>query len=596
MCLHAYESTPLDGDWKFHWGDDPYWFEMAFDDSQWQHLTPPISIRQQHGQATTGWYRLRFDAFVDVTEPQTLVIEHLRHADETWINGIKVGGEGRFSEHWQWPWVNPQQLMRMYYLPPGFLQPHNNLLAIKVSAGIGPAWGAQFPGGVGILKDRVYLGEPDDMQLLYQQHIVQSSAVDAVFFALGLAHVLLIVFLLRNNLNQFIEFKWLFVSSVVLLAYSLGQDFFFINGFQKLPASVLFGVALLLTPTTVAMYFFSQYQNLAVRWVHALLSASLIIIVLLLLPVSTGYKVWIWYGWLLLAVLFWLYAVCMAVYAVYKGHLSAVTQLFAIVVFSLALLLEYWPHISWGHRNIQMGAILFCYAILFAYFQKLRNMRLNYKALSSRIVNVVDETNSKVARELHDSIGQYIASTKLQVQLLRQMGDNPHLAIIEEEVDNSTSGLRRLINGLHPAMIDRYDLKTLLEKESARMMSSFSVRISLQGDWPESFTSSTDHSESSIKLNMFRIFQEAVLNAVRHGHANNIDVLLQSAQKELSLEIRDDGQGFVVDARSAASDDSGFGFISLHERVALLNGEIHMHSQQNVGSVVVIKLPLIEHQ
>ena len=586
LVLQANELSPLDGAWKFSWGDDPQWSETDMDDSGWLHFNQMPVLRQLHSHPTTGWYRLRFDARVDINEPQALMIENLRHADEVWINGLRVGGEGRFLRPWQWGQVNPQRLLRVYALPPGFLQMQDNLVAIKVNIGFGDAWGAQFPGGVGLAGVDVSLGEPAALQAHYQKHIVQNSATDAVLFAFGLAHVLFVLFLLRNHLNQFIEFKWLLISSLCLLLYSSAQDFFYINNLQTFPAGTLYAMALLLTPAVIVMYFWSQYNSIRSVYVSVLLLLSLLSSLGLLLSFPGEAKVWFWYLWLLLSGLFLSYAVVIAIQAVREKRIGAWAQSLALSVFIFSLLADLWPGVFWGHRNIHMGSLVYCYAILFAYFQKIRTMRLNYKKLSSRIVNVVDEMNSKIARELHDGIGQYMASTKLQVQMLRQTTDNPHLAIIEEEVNNSTNGLRRLINGLHPAVVDRYALPELIDKECQRMMQVFPVHIDLHTE--------VSHAgfDDNTKLNVFRIFQESVLNAIKHGRSTVVKVNLQVSAEELMLAITDNGKGFEAGAPKAEHSMGGFGFISLHERVALLNGEIKINSQQHRGCVMRIRLPL----
>ncbi|WP_395376787.1 ATP-binding protein [Marinicella sp. W31] len=586
LTLQANESSVLDGVWKFHWGDEPNWSEVEINESDWHILNNTLSVRQQHAHPTTGWYRLRFDAFVDTNEPQALMIEHLRHADEVWVNGLRVGGEGQFLAPWQWGKTNPQKLLRVYTLPPGFLQPNDNVLAIKVTTGFGNAWGAQFPGGAGLMKGSVSLGEPHLLQPLYQKHIVKSSAIDAVLFAFGLAHVLFVLFLLRNNLNQFIEFKWLLASSLCFLVYSFAQDFFYINAFHGVPAGMFYAASLLLSPGVIVMYFWSQYNGVHRTYIYALLLLSALSSLGLLLPVSGNYKIWCWYFWLALAIFFLIYALRLVVEAIKQKRIGAWAQCLALCVFVLSLLMDIWPELFWGHRNIHVGSLIYRYAILFAYFQKIRTMRLNYKALSSRIVNVVDDMNSKMARELHDGIGQYMASTKLQVQILRQVADNPHLAIIEEEVNNSTSGLRRLINGLHPAVVDRYDLPMLIEKECDRMMQIFPVHIDLQTETPHAI------DDDNIKLNVFRIFQEAVLNAIKHGQSTDVEVYLQTSAKELVLNISDDGLGFDAGTQKKSHTEGGFGFISLHERVALLNGDIQIDSQQRQGCMMRIKLPL----
>ena len=76
---------------------------------------------------------------MDINEQQALLIEYIRHSDETWINGIRVGGEGTFEALWRFKETNPVGLVRVYELPAGFLKAKDNVLAIKVGIGFGNA-------------------------------------------------------------------------------------------------------------------------------------------------------------------------------------------------------------------------------------------------------------------------------------------------------------------------------------------------------------------------------------------------------------------------------------------------------------------------
>jgi signal transduction histidine kinase len=96
----------------------------------------------------------------------------------------------------------------------------------------------------------------------------------------------------------------------------------------------------------------------------------------------------------------------------------------------------------------------------------------------------------------------------------------------------------------------------------------------------------------NIKLNLFRIFQECVSNAIKHGKANTITVSLSIDKHLVLLSIQDDGCGYQLSTKNKLSDGGGLGFISLHERVALLNGQIDFDSLTNHGSSVRVVLPL----
>ncbi|HEB62596.1 MAG TPA: hypothetical protein ENI82_05530 [Bacteroidetes bacterium] len=144
------------------------------------------------------------------------------------------------------------------------------------------------------------------------------------------------------------------------------------------------------------------------------------------------------------------------------------------------------------------------------------------------------------------------------------------------------------MNGLHPAVIDKYTIYELLTRECARLESISSTKIKISGG--------AEYSEiilsKKIKLNIFRIFQECVSNAIKHGGAKTIEVFLSIDKYLVLMDIQDDGCGYQLSTHNKLTKSSGLGFISLHERVALLNGQIDFESSTDKGFNVRLVLPL----
>lgn len=139
---YALNKAPIEGQWKFQYGDNPNWSSPSLNDEHWPTIKIPSLLSQQHNQAITGWYRVRFDhPEIENKVSQALLIDYLRHADESWLNGQKIGGKGHFNKPWEFKYTNPQGLIRVYHIPPALLQAKDNVLAIKVSIGFAPAWG-----------------------------------------------------------------------------------------------------------------------------------------------------------------------------------------------------------------------------------------------------------------------------------------------------------------------------------------------------------------------------------------------------------------------------------------------------------------------
>lgn len=589
---YAFDKDIITGDWKFKYGDDITSSDVKIDDLNWDNVKLGDLLPQNSNRDIVGWYRVYFAAHIDISEQYSLIIENLRLSDETWINGIRVGGLGNFEQNWHFKHNNPQSLIRKYDLPAGFLNYENNLLAIKVSTGFGDAVGAAFPGGIGLGSGNIFLAELTHSNHYHHNKIVKTSSIDTFFLTMSLIELFILIFLIRNSVSNASEFKWLLITSVCLFIMGFGQDFFYIHNFSFINTNLLFILSLLLTPLVLVMYFESQFNCVIKQYGLALIVVFLISCVLIIYPnTNSQVKQYCWYIWMIMALSFVIYSLYFAILAVIRGRIGSIAQLIALITFMLLSLIHFFSKELWEHRNIQIGNLLYRYLILFAYFQKIRHIRLDFKQLSQRIVSIVDDINAKIARELHDGIGQHLASMKLHLKLFAS-NFNKHelqnLETIEKELQNSTLGLRQLITGLHPTIIEQYSVFESLNKEKSRMQNVYDINIDLQckSDSDDIILS------NNIKLNIFRIFQECTNNAIQHGRATTITVTLLIKKDYLIMNIIDDGHGFETSFKKIPSEDNGFGFISLNERVSLLNGEIDFKSQKKIGTIVKITLPL----
>lgn len=240
-----------------------------------------------------------------------------------------------------------------------------------------------------------------------------------------------------------------------------------------------------------------------------------------------------------------------------------------------------------GHRNIQFGSIVYRYAILFAYFQQLTHIRVDYKKLSIRTVNITDDVRRSIARELHDGIGQHLAAAKLQTNLaLHSEKMSQHLGHVISELENAVQGLRRLINGLHPVIIDQTDICNALAGECENIKKLYNVRVNLDA---QNVT-----LDKQAEIHVFRIFQECTFNAIKHGKATEIDSHISTRKDHIHMIISDNGTGFMTQDVKGLREDGGFGFISLQERITLLNGRLDITSEKGKGCTVKINFPLKE--
>ncbi len=585
--LRALEEIPLDGEWQF--AQDPVAnpAPRAAGGQRWTPIDVPAILPQRHGKSISGRYRLRFDLPRDVFSPNaqwSLVIDAIRHADEVWLNGRRIGGEGRFSPSWRFAATNPQGMMRVYDIPPGLLRHRDNLLLIRTKIGFGPAWGAMFPGGAGIISGGVSLVPKARAASLKRQRLLRDSVVDAVFITLGAIDLLVIVLLLGKARASVPEFKWLVVTSVLMLLGASGHDIFYTLGLD-IHAELLLMIALLGVPPSIALYFQAQYGLIGARALRIGIFLWLASSAAILLPVfGDGLKIIAWYCYSAIALASFVCALFCAIRGVREKRVAAKTQLLALVVYLLSIRTQWLPDVFFGHRNVQIGSLFYRYALLFAYFARVRQIQVDYRRLSQRVSRVADEVHSHLSRELHDGIGQKLASMKLQVQLAASSGDNARLRNIREELDSAIAALRGMLAGMHPYHLERHGLAAAIREEAAhinKMRDDLIIETRL-----DEITLETEQA-----LQLFRIFQEAVGNAIHHGKASRILIELKAGRERLLLRCSDNGEGFNVDAKLTEAK-KGLGLISLRERAALLDGELNIESGKGQGARISVIAPL----
>jgi signal transduction histidine kinase len=581
--VSAQRVSLLDEQWKFQLGDNPNWASPSFDDTKWANIQVPSILQQQHGKETKGWYRVHFDADIIKGSSQALFIEYIRHADETWLNGKKIGGKGHFEQPWQFTYTNPQGLARLYPIPKNLLKNKNNVLAIKTSIGFGSAWGAMFPGGAGIIDGDVYYDDLERLRNKYQQSVILTSTIDTLFLTLSFIDLFIIFFLLRFTLTNTREFKWLIVTSLFMFIGATGHDLLYLSNLD-IHLNLLLFIALVGTPISMAMYFWAQYRNISKRFITIIAVVWLLTVITLLAPIFPDHiKSTAWYVLSVLITCFFIYSFFCAYQGIVLKRPGAIAQLVALIFYLLLIRTQWLPDTFLGHRNIQLGSLIYRYALLFAYFQQISTTQIHYKKLLQKVVQVVEKVQHTIARDLHDGMGQHLASIKLQSQLAKREQKQEYLNNIASDVDTSMQELRRIVKGLAPIQIRNKSISDAINDESMRIESAYQVIISTD---IEPIDLSPDKA-----MHVFRIFQEVVRNSIQHGKATNIEISLRLDKNNLHLSVTDNGKGFDT-RKKVDNDEHGFGLISLSERAAILDAYMNIESIQGNGTWFYIKIPL----
>ena len=204
------------------------------------------------------------------------------------------------------------------------------------------------------------------------------------------------------------------------------------------------------------------------------------------------------------------------------------------------------------------------------------------RALSERIVQIHESERGRMARDLHDSVGQALAALQLDLQLLRSRTDDPVLvARALSACDEAMQSLRSVVYDLRPPELSASaDVRDVLRAYVER----FEIRTGV----PTSFRPSGQSlCSEEIATCLLRVLQEALTNVRRHAFAREVGVALRVEPSEVVLEIKDDGQGF-----DTSTSPRGRGLQGIHERCAFLGGKISLDSGPERGTRLEVHLPL----
>ncbi|MGE3498639.1 MAG: MEDS domain-containing protein [Candidatus Binatia bacterium] len=222
-------------------------------------------------------------------------------------------------------------------------------------------------------------------------------------------------------------------------------------------------------------------------------------------------------------------------------------------------------------------------------FAQVQRGRARLRRLSRDLVKTQEDERRRIARELHDEIGQALTALKLNLQTVEQAAgeDVPGLQESVAIAERALAQARDLSLGLRPSILDDLGLVAALRWYLNGHIQRAGIATS--------FTSKAVDERLPVEIETvcFRLAQEALTNIVRHARATRVAVDLHASDGVLHLTIRDDGIGFdVTAARRRARGGQSLGLLSMHERVGLVDGRLEIRSAPAGGTEVHAWLPI----
>ncbi len=211
------------------------------------------------------------------------------------------------------------------------------------------------------------------------------------------------------------------------------------------------------------------------------------------------------------------------------------------------------------------------------------------RQLSSRLLTLQDGERRRIARELHDSLGQYLTALKLNVDLMQQAPGHPELLPeIEQLVQQCISEVRTLSYLLHPPTIDAAGFASAASWFVDGFAQRSGIKVSL--DVP----SGVSRLSEAVEIALFRVLQEALTNVHRHSGASQAHVSVSTHAEEVVLEVRDDGRGISEEQLAnfhTTGAGMGVGLAGIRERAWELGGKLGLVSDGN-GTSVRVAIPV----
>jgi signal transduction histidine kinase len=210
------------------------------------------------------------------------------------------------------------------------------------------------------------------------------------------------------------------------------------------------------------------------------------------------------------------------------------------------------------------------------------------KALSDRLLLVQEEERTRIARELHDDLGQSLTALKMDVGGLLAMtppspASEPLRSRIMRTLDLTVTSVQRISSELRPSVLDDLGLFPAIEAEASRFEQRTGIECELS--LPDE---AELHLEGAAVTAVYRIVQEALTNVSRHANATRVELRLRQRRDELLLEIRDDGRGITAEE---VRDPFSLGLIGIRERAALAGGTVHIEGVSGRGTIVSVRIP-----
>jgi PAS domain S-box-containing protein len=219
---------------------------------------------------------------------------------------------------------------------------------------------------------------------------------------------------------------------------------------------------------------------------------------------------------------------------------------------------------------------------------QLRDSEKQLRALAARLQSVREEERAMIAREIHDELGQVLTGLKMDLFWLSSKLPEDQKSLLGktksmlELIDTTIQSVRKLSTELRPGVLDNLGLKAAIEWQIGEFQTRTGIRCEFIA--PEEDIALDQDCSTAV----FRIFQEALTNVVRHSNATRVNITLEKSADHLLLEVQDNGKGI---EESKIFDLESLGLLGMRERALYLGGKVKFEGIQGKGTKVTVLIP-----
>jgi signal transduction histidine kinase len=219
---------------------------------------------------------------------------------------------------------------------------------------------------------------------------------------------------------------------------------------------------------------------------------------------------------------------------------------------------------------------------------ELEKANIELRKLSAHLQSVREQERTNIARDIHDELGQVLTALKIEVSMFAnklhpddKFPDKTESII--KKIDDTIQSVKRICAELRPTILDHFGLSAAIEWhiEEFENRTGIKCNVSLE---PREFILDQDLTTS-----VFRIFQEALTNVVRHADASEVRVTLRLKDGKIMLEIMDNGKGIT---KKHFLDSQSFGIMGIRERVNFFGGNVKITGIKDKGTTIMVSIPL----